>query len=70
MRDYKKSSVYMELCLCRRCASVYFNDSAYRIKRAEIFQAELGPCDICQQYRGVDYKIWKKPNVRFQKSHR
>lgn len=46
MRDYKKSSVYMELCLCRRCASVYFNDSAYRIKRAEIFQAELGPCDM------------------------
>lgn len=70
MRDYKKSSVYMELCLCRRCASVYFNDSAYRIKRAEIFQAEHGPCDICQQYCGVDYKIWKKPNVRFQKSHR
>lgn len=28
-------------------------------------------CDVCSQYRGFDYSIWKKPsNVRLPKSHR
>ncbi len=29
MTDFKNRSPYMELCLCRRCADVYFNDPAY-----------------------------------------
>ena len=70
MSDFMNSSPYMELCLCRRCASVYYNDPTYWIERAEDFQTELEVCDICQQYRGFDYSIWKKSSiVRFQKSH-
>ena len=46
MSDFMNSSPYMELCLCRRCASVYYNDPTYWIERAEDFQTELEVCDI------------------------
>lgn len=41
MNDFKNRSPYIELCLCRRCASVYYDDPTYWIERAEIFQDEL-----------------------------
>lgn len=70
MTDFKKRSPYMELCLCRRCADVYFNDPAYWVKRSNPVQMVRELCDVCSQYRGFDYSIWKKPsNVRLPKSH-
>ncbi len=44
MNDFKNRSPYIELCLCRRCASVYYDDPTYWIERAEIFQDELYMC--------------------------
>lgn len=57
MNDFKNRSPYIELCLCRRCASVYYDDPTYWIERAEIFQDELHMCDICHQRYGLDYSI-------------
>lgn len=71
MTDFKKRPPYMELCLCRRCADVYFSDSAYWVERSNPIQMVRKLCDVCSQYRGFDYSIWKKPsNVRLPKSHR
>ena len=70
MNDFKNRSPYIELCLCRRCASVYYDDPTYWIERAEIFQDELHMCDICHQRYGLDYSFWRKSSVRFKKSHR
>lgn len=71
MTDFKNRSPYMELCLCRRCADVYFNDPAYWVERSNPVQMVRELCDVCSQYRGFDYSIWNKPsNVRLPKSHR
>lgn len=71
MTDFRKRSPYMELCLCRRCADVYFNDPAYWVERSNPVQMVREFCDVCNQFRGFDYSIWKKPsNVRLPKSHR
>ncbi len=70
MSDFKKRPSYMELCLCHRCVDVYYNDPAYLVERSDAMQTVKDLCDVCCQYRGFDYSIWKKPsNVRFPNSH-
>ena len=54
MTDFKNRSPYMELCLCRRCADVYFNDPAYWVERSNPVQMVRELCDVCSQYRGFD----------------
>lgn len=71
MTNFKNHPPYMELCLCRRCANAYFNDPTYWVERSTPIQTVVELCDVCSQYRGFDYLIWKKPtNVRLPKSHR
>lgn len=50
MTDFKKRPPYMELCLCRRCADVYFNDPAYWVERSNPIQTVRELCDVCSQY--------------------
>ena len=70
MTDFKNCPPYMELCLCRRCANVYFNDPTYWVERSTPIQTVMELCAVCSQYRGFDYLIWKKStNVRLPKSH-
>lgn len=38
MTDFKIRPPYMDLCLCRRCAEVYFNDPAYWVERSIPFK--------------------------------
>ena len=71
MKKSKSIPPYMEICLCHRCADVYYNDPNYWIENTQDFQSVLEVCSVCRQYRGSYYSIWKKPsNVRFDKSHR
>ena len=63
MTDFRKRSPYMELCLCRRCADVYFNDLAYWVERSNPVQTVREFCDVCNQFRGFDYSIWKNPRM-------
>lgn len=71
MKKSKSIPPYMEICLCHRCADVYYNDPNYWIEKTQYFQSVLEVCSVCRQYRGLYYSIWKKPsNVRFYKSHR
>lgn len=63
MENKRKNPPYMEICLCRRCASVYFNDPSYYIEAKQMFQDIKEPCDICQQYKGKDYRIWKYSTI-------
>lgn len=60
---------YMNICLCKRCAAVYYDDKDYWIERSEPYQENLEQCDFCRQYLGIDYNIWKLSNVRIAKSH-
>lgn len=69
MSNNKKNPPYMELCLCHRCASVYFDDPSYYIEAKEAYQVIKETCDICQQYKGKDYRIWKNENMRFRETH-
>ena len=45
----------MELCLCPRCASQFYNASSQRIKRADPIQVYLDVCDCCRTRRGYDF---------------
>ena len=47
MTDFKNRPPYMELCLCRRCADVYFNDPAYWVERSNPVQMLREFCDVC-----------------------
>ena len=69
MRENNHRPPYLELCLCHRCASIYFNDPAYWIEKAEPYQDVTEPCDLCKRNHGIDYNIWKSSTVRTLKSH-
>ena len=45
----------MELCLCPRCASQFYNASSQRIRRADPVQVYLDVCDYCRSRRGCDF---------------
>lgn len=45
----------MELCLCPRCASQFYNVSSQRIRRADPIQVYLDVCDCCRSRRGFDF---------------
>ena len=59
----------IEICLCSRCASVYYEDRDYVIERADLYQVELDECDLCRRPRGYDFLIWKLSSLRSKKSH-
>jgi hypothetical protein len=52
----------IELCLCSRCASVYYASKDHFIERCEAFQVIHEPCQICLNPYGYDFRI----NVRIQ----
>ena len=48
----------MELCLCSRCASQFYNSPNHFIKRVDPFQAEKEPCTYCNYRYGYDFLIF------------
>ena len=69
MRNFKNTPPYLELCLCYRCASIYFNDPNYWIEKSVPYQETTESCDFCKRSNGIDFKIWKTENVRLPDSH-
>lgn len=48
----------MELCLCSRCASQFYNSRHYFIKRADYDQTAKEPCTYCNIRTGYDFLIF------------
>ena len=69
MRKIRETPPSMELCLCRRCASVYYENSDYFISRSDIGQVVLEACDICMRPHGYDFKIWNLSSLQNEKTH-
>lgn len=63
MTDFKNRSPYMELCLCRRCADVYFNDPAYWVERSNPIQTLRELCDVCSQYVALTIQFGRSPQM-------
>lgn len=59
----------LELSLCSKCASVYYNDKRYFIERADITKTKHEECMMCRNPHGFDFNIWDKSTLRSDKSH-
>lgn len=59
----------LEICLCSRCASIYYESKNHYIVRKSLYQDILEPCDICKNPRGYDFLIWDVSNMQNKKSH-
>lgn len=69
MKTDCKASLTLEICLCSKCASVYYELPDYNIQRSNIWQDVLEECTICHNNNGFDFKIWELSTVRRKKSH-
>ncbi len=47
----------MELCLCSRCARVFYESPDYYIERTDIYQTVLDECDFCSYRQGYDFTV-------------
>ena len=57
-------NIKMELCLCPRCASQFYNVSSQKIHRANPIQVYLDVCDCCRCRRGFDFILAVPVRVR------
>ena len=55
-----KDNNEMELCLCRACASSFYNIHEYRIRRKDPYQFIKEPCTYCGFRFGYDFIIARK----------
>lgn len=65
----KNQKPYLEISLCPRCASIYYNDKKYYIKRVDRTQTIYEECITCQNPRGYDFNIWLKSTLQNKESH-
>lgn len=50
----------VELCLCGRCASAFYQSAAYRICRTDPLQVIQEECSYCSFRRRYDYKVQRR----------
>lgn len=67
--DFNTKTPNLEICLCSKCASVYYNDKNYYIERADKNQVIYEECMMCKNPRGYDFNIWVKSILQNDKSH-
>lgn len=67
--NYKNQFPDLEISLCSKCASVYYNDKNYFIERSDITQSVFEECMMCRNTHGFDFNIWIKATLRSEKSH-
>lgn len=65
-----KTAKEMELCLCRACASAFYNIPSYRIVRKDPYQTEKEVCTYCGIRLGYDFLVSTKANVQKGVRHR
>lgn len=58
----------MEMCLCGRCASAYYNMEDHRIKRVDMLQVEKDVCTMCGYRTGFDFYVWPVSSVQKKKN--
>ena len=59
----------LEICLCGRCANVFYPSSEYSITRSDPIQVIQDCCCYCCIRRGYDYRIHRRNSrlpVRFR----
>ena len=54
---------HLELCLCRKCAGVFYADPERFIRRKDPCQTEFDRCVICARPHSADYLIWERRNL-------
>ena len=54
----------MELCLCSRCASAFYDIPSYKIIRKDPYQIHKDLCTYCNSRLGFDFLICKRTNVQ------
>lgn len=54
----------LEICLCPRCASVFYNDRAYWIERYDPNQVILEDCMLCARPHAYMFRILKKSSMQ------
>ena len=69
MTEYMSIRPDLEVCLCQRCASIYYESKKHHIERKNLYQDILEPCDICKNPRGYDFLIWDVSSVQNRNSH-
>ena len=47
----------IELCLCGRCAGVFYHSPTHRIKRVDPLQVIREECMCCRTGNGYDYNV-------------
>lgn len=67
--NYKNRIPDLELSLCSKCASVYYNDNRHFIERADLTQTIHEECMMCRNPHGYDFNIWLKSTLQSEKSH-
>lgn len=58
-----------EVCLCSRCASIYYESKKHYVVRKDLYQYILEPCDICKNPHGYDFLIWDVSSVQNRNLH-
>ena len=59
----------LEICLCGRCANIFYSSSEYSIIRSDPIQVIQDYCCYCGIRRGYDYRIRHRDSrlpVRFR----
>lgn len=60
----------MELCLCQRCASAFYDIPSYKIMRKDPYQINKDLCTYCNSRLGFDFLICKRTNVQMSAKHK
>ena len=59
-----KQTFEMEMCLCGRCAEVFYQSPDYWIGRTDPIQVIKDECSLCRLRTGYDYRIHKRTAIR------
>lgn len=61
---------YLEITLCSKCASVYYNNPSCWIERSDPYQTIHEECTFCKNPHGYDFQIWNNANVQIARNER
>ena len=59
----------IEICLCPKCASAFYDIPSYKIVRKDPYQVNKDLCTYCNSRFGYDFLISKRANVQKPRKH-
>ena len=60
----------LEITLCPKCASVYYNNPSCWIDRSDPYQTIHEECTFCKNPHGYDFRTWNNANVQSARNER